>query len=191
MCRLVHTCAHAETQGRGGRGEDRTDRSGWLAEVGIPGRRGGPTLEESSLSLCRQGPRACLLAQTLCLCPPAPAHSAGLVQERDLSCHLTVCGLEFGLVISCSCSLDFFLFSESHQHICSQGGVLCVTWGLGILWDLSSSIKSCAPGPSLRQGPGSHPAPVWPSEALRHMLVAHDVLLLGPQLMCGSVDRSS
>lgn len=159
MCRLVHTCAHAETQGRGGRGEDRTDRSGWLAEVGIPGRRGGPTLEESSPSLCRQGPRAYLLAQTLCLCPPAPAHSVGPVRERDLSCHLTVRGLEFGLVVSCSCSLDFFFNSLSLTSTPARRvGALC-DLGLGDSVGSSSSIKSCALGPSLRQGPGSHPAP--------------------------------
>lgn len=29
--------------------------------------------------------------------------------------------------------------------------------------------------------------PVWPSETLRHMLVADDVFLLGPQLMRGRV----
>lgn len=157
MCRLVHACAHAEAKGRGGRGEDRTDRSGWLSEVGIPGGRGGPTLDESSLSLCRQRPRACLLAQTLCVCPPGPAHSVAPVQECDLSCCLTVRGLELGLVGPCSCSLDCFLFSGSHWHTCSQGGVLCVT-GLGDAVGSSNSIKSCAPGPSLGQVPGSRMA---------------------------------
>lgn len=149
----MHT--HTDTWGEAGREKTgRIPQVGWL-RWGPRGGGGGPTQRWHGISPShpRQGSRVLLLVQTLPLCPPAPAHSAGPALQCDLSGRLQVPGLEFGVEASCFCLQTFLVSWVSLTPLYLGWGAL---GGLGPGNAVGSGrcIKLCAPGPSPGQVAG-------------------------------------